>query len=450
MKLNLHLGLATFLSLSLLSSLPAATNTALVDLLVQNGVLSTEQANTLERSEEAPVDPALLGLLVTNGTITQAEADGLQATPITAPVMVAAQPIQPAQPVAAPSVVVKAKEKAIESITITGRVHGQMDYLMTDYDNASSPDDELNLFLRRLYLGASAQLAKGVKADVIANFGIDFDGSSANNIEKGIVTIDVAQNHSLQVGYQKSPFVYEETTSSSKIPAVERSISTRYFTEQLNYGARHAGITFNGDYDSGVSFSLAVTNPRQSRAAARSVTDELAFWGRTSWSGELSGAKVEVGINGGVIPEQRVNGVTDYVYGAYTTVSFESLRVHLEYLSGILDAAAVGGDANPQGLTLTGMYKLNKSLELVGRVAYFDADGGVGADISTTFRRAPENGSALFDKAEAYYVGVNWFIIGNNLKLSAGYEFAEFSDNLTGSQGDASSSGFRSRLQFLF
>lgn len=443
MSKQTYRSLFTLASLSILPALQGATDAKLVDLLVANGTITRDQAANIEVSHGAGTDPALIALLVSSGALTSAQANQLTAT--------RPEPSAPAA-AAAPaagssSMVVKAKEKAVQALTISGRVHAQLDVLNTDYDNVDSPDDEVNLFLRRIYLGAEAQFAEGLTGIINTNFG---NTGGTGEIEKAIVSIDLGDFHSLDVGYQKVPFGYEETTSSSKIPAVERSIATRYFTEQLDYGARHSGIYFNGNYDSGVAFTLALTNPTQGSVAESSSSDQIAAWGRASWSGKAGDTSLEFGLNGGIIPDQRTDEVTDLVWGAFANVSFSDFKLGIEYLAGSLEDAAGSQNANPQGLNLTGAWKLNNTFELIARAAFLDADGGVGADISDTFRRAPENGSAKFDQAEAYYFGGNWYIRGNTLKLSAGYEWANFSDNLTGLQGDATVSGLRTRLQLLF
>lgn len=438
--------LATLACLSVLPALAGATDPALIRMLVANGVLTEDQASSLEVSAPGTTDPALLALLVSNGVLSTAQADSLRAGPATARTAPAAAPAAPA---AAPAVVVKPKEKSVQSLTISGRVQVQMDYLGTEYDNADAPHDEFNLFIRRIYLGASAKFAEGLSGTINANFGTDAAG--VGEIEKAVVEYHVTPEHVLAVGFQKVPFAFEETTSSSKIPAVERSLATRYFTEQLDYGARHTGIYFSGKYDSGVAFTLAVTNPDQGTVSSSSATDTVAYWGRTSWSGKSGGVDLELGLNGGIIPDQRVMGRTDAVWGAFADLKFESFKFAVEYLAGRLEGARSGGhDASPQALRLLGIYKVSPALELVGQASFFDADGGIGADISDTFRRAPENGSARYDEAHALYLGGNWYIRGNDLKLSAGYEWAEYNDNLTGSQGDATVDGVRTRLQLLF
>ena len=52
----------------------------------------------------------------------------------------------------------------------------------------------------------------------------------------------------IDIGQKKVPFGVEETTSSSKLKAIERSAVNRQFAEQLKFNARHTGIFAKGTY----------------------------------------------------------------------------------------------------------------------------------------------------------------------------------------------------------
>lgn len=422
------------------TALVGASDPDLVNLLVQNGVLTSEQASALDTRDGATTDPQLLDALVASGAISAGQRANLASR--------SSSEATPSDTASTRSPVVKPKEKVVDSLTLSGRIHLQGDFLQTDYAGASDPSDEKNLFLRRVYLGASADFTDRISGTLNANFGTDASGTA--ELEKAVIAYELSDEWTLAGGFQKAPFGFEETTSSSRLLTVERSIATRYFTEQIDYGGRFAGLFLDGDYDSGFYFSAAITNSDQGKVSSSSTNNELALWGRAGWKGEVGAGQLKIGVNGGRLEDQRVNGSTDFIWSAYANYKVSDFDFTFEYLGGTLEDTSGGSDANPVGLYLTGAWQLNPSFQLVGRVSTFDADGGVGADISDTFRRAPENGSALYDEAQAYYIGANWYITGNSLKLSAGYEFVEYEKNLTGQQGDAEADGFRTRLQLLF
>lgn len=58
--------------------LAAATDPALVDLLVAKGVLTEDQASQLEVAEGAETDPVLIEMLLSKGVLSEREAAKLQ------------------------------------------------------------------------------------------------------------------------------------------------------------------------------------------------------------------------------------------------------------------------------------------------------------------------------------------------------------------------------------
>lgn len=446
--LNLGYGLRVttlLITTSLAFGAQADSGRTLTELLVEKGVITESEAASVGR--QAP--DGLIELLVAKGVISADDAAMLEGAPRVAQAPQPSEQASPATRGSSSREIVKAKDKAVETLTISGRIQAQWDLLSTQYENAEDPRGENNIFMRRIYLGVGAQFADGVSGTFVTDFGTNAAGSGET--EKAIIDIDLSDHHLLTVGYQKVPFGYEETTSSTKLLAIERSVATRYFTEQLELGSRHTGIYLNGEYDSGIYFSVAATNPRAFSVSASSDTDRLAFWGQAGWSGDVGRGSLNVGLAGGHIPGSRDLRYDDRVYNLYANVNLGSFALMTEILGGVIEGArADGSDAKPLGFNILPSWKFNDKWELVGRYAYLESDEGIGVDISTGVRRSAENESALYDSVEAYYIGGNWYIRGNSLKLTAGYGWGSFKDNLTGTQGNADVQGFRTRLQLLF
>ena len=212
--------LSCFLTVALWLPLNAQDSTPsnLTELLVSKGILTSAEVNSLQRTDPS-TERALVDLLVDKGVITVAEANTLASTP--APALARAPDPTPA-PSTEKSTLVKAKDKAVETLTISGRIQGQWDLLSTSYDNAPDPNSENNLFMRRLYLGAEAKFADNLKGYINMDLGNGAEGTS--ELEKAIIELGLSEHHTLTVGFQKVLYGYEEYTSSSKIKAVERSI----------------------------------------------------------------------------------------------------------------------------------------------------------------------------------------------------------------------------------
>ena len=64
----------------------------------------------------------------------------------------------------------------------------------------------------------------------------------------------------------KVPFEYEETSSSSKLPTIERSAVNRFFADDIDFASRHAGLHAKGKLGGGFSYAAAVVNGVQEKA----------------------------------------------------------------------------------------------------------------------------------------------------------------------------------------
>lgn len=326
-----------------------------------------------------------------------------------------------------------------------------MDWLDTHYGDNADAERERNMFIRRLYFGVEANLAENISGKFVADF--DNDAEGIGDVETALITLGLNPYHSLSAGYTKVPFGAEETTSNKSIPAVERSIVTNYFSNQLGYGARFTGLFFNGQYDNGSYFELALTNAEGKTVSASTRSDSFATWGNIGWTGTFGSLSLDTGLVHGYIPDMRQDGLEDHVLNAYMKWDADRWHVLTELYYGDLENAQAdgNGDSNPLAYHIMPVYRLSENFDLVGRFASLDTDMGVGADIGTVFRRAPELGGADYDRARAYYLGGNWYIHGNSLKLSAGYEWVQFDKDFSGQdKGDANSHGIRTRLQLLF
>ena len=192
-------------------------------------------------------DKQTLDLLVSKGIITKEEAAS----------------------VSKKSVAVAPKEKTTKSIKLIGRL--QMQYENINVDETvggveSSLAAKNDFIMRRMFLGAAADLGSGWSAELVADFARDGDGY----IDKAVITKKVdwdSLQGKLGFGYRKINFGLEENTSSSKLLTIERSPATRYFTENANgrrlgFGGRHTGVFWAGKIPQvkGLEYGLSVTN----------------------------------------------------------------------------------------------------------------------------------------------------------------------------------------------
>ncbi len=70
---------------------------------------------------------------------------------------------------------------------------------------------------------------------------------------------------------------------------------------------------------------------------------------------------------------------------------------------------------------------------------------------TTTVVGAVTGTSTTFDNADQFYAGFNYYIMGNDLKLTAGYEYTKYTDSPNaGTRYETEVQGVRARLQLLF
>lgn len=430
-------------------------------------------------------DKATLDLLVKKGVITQAEADGVAKSSATVPVT--------------------AKDSAVKALQLEGMIQIQGDFLTTnDHANgASNPTSTDQFQIRRVYLGAVADLGNGWGAEVLFDFAANNQAPTAgsagagspsigqNSFEKIIVTKKIPDYGLLTVGYRKVDFDQEEMTSSTKLKAIERSPATRYFDEnydgvtskRIAFGNRHTGLFWNGNVTGtgtvldGAYYNVEVTDGIQNQNLQVTNANNLglnrfAYWLGFGYQGAVRKVKYDVGVHSGVSQNQNNNGAApaqanaEWAYNPYVTLDYGNFELSAEFLQawvqrGKQATALTATEATPYGFNITPSYKISPQWELSFRYSYLDTNGR-GTNISDVVRDGnnptyPGGGTTnLFNNVSSYYFGVNWYIIGSSLKLSAGYEINEFYNRQAGALGTnftgprAISSGVRTQLQVQF
>lgn len=393
--------------------------------------LTAISAALLGSASYAASNDALLDLLVKKGVLTESEATAVAAE------------LKEEQPV-----YVKAKGKAVKDIKLTGRLHAQYDNISNDVGESS----QNGFYFRRLYLGAETKFANNWHAALVANFGGE-DGDAV--IDKAIIGWKYDPRAEFEVGYTKVPFGFYETTSSSRIKTVERSIANRFFAEGdgLAFSARHTGVFVEGDLGAGFSYAAALVSSTEGNDRKDKLRDEdngLGVFGRVQWQSEKSDAgQFLVGVDLGHKDEGSTIAGGDgdlFAYGLHANYSIGDFNLSGEILGTTVEDVA-GEDEDVFGFTVVPSYKINEKWEIVAAYSLIDTDGADLLNADDLVRRSNVDKGFAYNEGESFYVGFNYYIIGNDLKLSGGYENATF-DGSTGDEVEIDA--FRLRLQALF
>ena len=371
----------------------------------------------------ATSNDALLDLLVKKGVLTDSEATA-----------VAAELKEENK-----GVTFSSKGKETVKLRFNGRMHFQYDSLDSE-DNGADVASTNHFYFRRLRLGAKATHANGLFAETVVDFaGDDF------SIDKAIAGYEYNDHFTGIVGYQKVPFGFQETTSSSKIKTIERSVANRFFADDLDFAGRHAGLFANGDIGGGFSYSVALVNSAQGEGSklegSSNASNDIAYFGRVQWESNV----LTLGVDGGHQSNNYEKGSNAFdvtAFTGYANYKFEGLDLLAEYFTADLDDRF--GDAD--GYALRAAYKIGK-FEPVIRYSHLKAEM-FEIDTDELIRRGPEtlNPSNGDNEIDSYYFGLNYYY-NKAVSLMVGYEMAE-TDSDDGDEVEID--GLRARLQVLW
>ena len=147
---------------------------------------------------------------------------------------------------------------------------------------------------------------------------------------------------------------------------------------------------------------------------------------------------------------QAVYGVNPYV-----ALSAFGLDIWSDFLLAQVENGKNGytQDAMPMGVNIAAEYKFDigefGKLAPAVRYSWIDTDGR-GIKMSDGVRNA--NASTTYNAGQSVYVGLNWYIMGNDLKFQIGYEWAQ----LNGSANNrhlaqhSDANAVRAQMQVLF
>ena len=356
---------------------------------------------------------------------------------------------------------VKPKSKKVTELKFSGRIQGQWDGIESEEVGGENRN---HFYFRRLFLGGHAKAGDNWGGDVVMDFGASVNSDNTVFIDGASVWYKHSDSLKLELGQKKVPFGMEETTSSSKLKAIERSPVNRQFAEQLKFNARHTGLFAKGKLSDFFSYDLAVVNSGQNHASKDGNLkdgeygydkNELSYFGRLTYADYESDMRKFFGIAAGVMGAGEEGGkyataddITAYnIFGGIGTGPF---NLEAEYMFGDVS----GVDHEHDGYSIQASYAINNApagaWELVYRYSKVENDNGeVGAD--QIVRRANFGTSDFEDvaKVEQNYIGVNYLFNGHDAKFMLGYEMNKITDE-TVALGSANADGLRARVQFLF
>ena len=360
-------------------------------------------------------DKALLDVLVENGTITRAQADEIRGKSAT---------------------VVTPNRNTVSELKIRGRIQGQYGYSDGSNSNTGVAAGDYSSFeLRRVRLGVQGRLYNDFRFLVEANV------LSTTDLDSATLSYTAIPEANITIGKAKPQFGHEENTSSASILTMERSRLTGIFNGGKPIGVRvHGGSGMFGYY-AGVYNGASVNTGRMG-----SGNDSYLF----NLSGEL---KLDEMIDG------RLRFRLDYL-GSSKTSSYYSFDDAVAFSghfgSGEFDFRAEymygkrHNDDKVRGwYVMPSFYFVPKTLQAVARYEQVRGDDGVSVghnryagDVPGIYRAG--------NRYNAIYLGLNYYISGDNLKLMAGIERAENKNSATGNNERGRTTTFISGIRMQY
>ena len=375
------------------------------------------------------------------------------------------------------------KEDATKRLTISGYFQAQYEgFAFSDSTNVAR-QTQSSFLMRRLYLEILADIGEGISGNVV----FDMSGNTASSIDRAIVTLS-GSNGTIDMGYKKVAWGYEESTlsslfkaSSSKLLTVERGITNRYWNEsennagsttaypfsgaaatiasgrRLGFGAHHLGLHYTSVANpQGLEYGLSITNAAQ--GFNNKGLNDVAEYANLVWNNKVSdNEKYAVGVNYGrsrYFNGTYLNSITGGVSNSNAIVSGYNPFVQVQYFNWLLNAeyfkTKIGNTADgasvdhtPTGYNATAAYKINDNWEGVVRYTNLDTDkrGQKISDGERDFNKVGGNSDSAYNKSNSWYAGVNYYftipvaggaaVNGPNAKIQLGLERAKFSDIVT-------------------
>lgn len=390
-------------------------------------------------------DGDLLRVLQQKGYLTSAEVSEIESART-----------EQAEKEKAAAVVIAPAGKNVLNLKIGGRFQFQYDGISAETKTGgvtTSLTGTNKADFRRLFLTVSADL----KNNWYLNGTFDFARNASSNgglVDAAFIGWKPEKELDFHLGYEKVPFGLETTTSSSSLLAIENAPTANYFTSVLRFNERHAGASVGGKLDEGLSYRVMIANGGQGFNASG---NGYSVWGRVRYENKFDDIKFMVGADVGYQNENpNLNSASVFGYNLYGRVEYQDLLVQGEFIGTSVEGTSTTDRSSPYGGVVTVAYKIDQ-FQPVFQYSYLDStnfSGGINP--SSIIRSAPTSGAlgsiAGPHRMSVYYLGVNYYIMGNDVKLSVGGLYASADAN-NGSDGNGTSYeaiGGRAQLQIQF
>jgi len=351
--------------------------------------------------------------------------------------------------IAKESVVVEHSVATNESVKIFGLTQLQYQNIdITSYNDSVSVSGARtnNFVVKHVFLGMSANLGSGWSLEV----DLDLCSSAVSQCYFDYAYIRKKVEYgflkgTLDLGYRKAMFGYEENLSAAKLMTIERSIATYYFTggrnaRKLGFGGRYVGVFWNGEFTpiEGLHYGFSITNPYNCYPLRAPVDagNSLNFFANVYYTKKFENFSFKTGLNFGYGSE--ANAVSASKHGSilglnpYIAFSLYDFNLWADFMYADVQYGKNSASENSQPIAFNINFEYRFDIGEYGELAptfrysYVDTDGRgiLPSDGISAANNAP--GFGAYHNVQSFFAGVSWYFIGDDFKLQVGYEFDQF------------------------
>jgi len=301
----------------------------------------------------------------------------------------------------------------VQRLALIGRYHGQ--YYAVDANEFGRDSDWDN---RRTRVGIKADLLRMVSFEGQMNIDVDNERSGLfDSVEDLYFNFTPSESFGLSVGKHKPYLTREWNTSSNRIKTMERSLLVNQIIPDKIYGVTAFGKGGGFLLQGGV-FSATYTERWE-------LPDFDGGYLINASLGYDTGNRGQVRLDYLYNDGDRRNFVATKPYEHSVSLNYNGTFGRLAITADLIYAAGSGSVSDVWGIVLMPYYKITDKLEGVFRYTYAGSDSEGGIRLASRYERRVDNlETDRGDDYHSFYLGANYYIYGDKLKLMTGVEYS--------------------------
>jgi len=303
----------------------------------------------------------------------------------------------------------------LQELSLIGRYHGQYHNVESDLGDDSDWEN------RRIRFGVAAKFLNNFEFEGQFNIKRDFGDSGRlfDDVEDLTVTWEPNDVWALTVGKQKPKITREYSTSSKRIKTIERSQLVNQTTPD-----KAGGVVLTLNDIGGNTVDLGIfTGSNGDDWSLPDFDGGYALYGRVARDiTDATELRFDYLYNDG---DANNNAFEDYehLFSLNSQSDWDRLHLVTDLIYGVEGGF---GSTDVYGLVLMPYFDITDKLELVFRYTFSGSNSDTGLDVQSRYEDDAA-GDLVGDEYHAFYLGLNYYICGDKLKIMSGLEYSDIS-----------------------